>query len=281
MHFRVIMTKEQLKRADQMPGKLIDYLQLVAYIYTGQMVAYDASGRLYHYKGGAQEILQAFYKARLPYFEKARQHVLKTINDASRELRNKVRFIECYRREEIILKDKSNESILTKLKDLKFDLIPKKTNKRAARSEGKDQNEDKDEQENEKEAEDGEEEQENAEKDVEMVDGALKKLAIGYEYLLSQKLWSLGKAQVALAKAKLAEYDRQIKEYEQKTDKSMWSEDLDLLEVELDKHNAAWQAEQDLLDQVAKKAKKKQAKKGTGQPDKKTKKKPSSKTKGD
>lgn len=210
-------------------------LKLSSTISTGNMVLFDALGRIRKYDN-PEEIILEFYGERYALYKKRHMHLLEELDKELLCLDNKKRFILMVINGKLKVAKRKKIELLAELKRLKFSPMPKKG--RRAFDTDSDAGSD-----------DDQEEQE--------VKGA-------YDYLLSMPLWSLTAERVEQL---MEQRDRKEKEklhMEGMTVEDLWENDLKALEEALQEdEKAALLAEKD-LERAAKAARLRQRRGGAG-----------------
>ena len=201
------------------------------------MVLFSPEGKLKKYNS-IEEILETFYNLRLQYYHTRKEYMISLLKKEVATLSNKARFIKMVIEDELIIKKKKRVVLVNELYDLKFDTQTMLNEKKIKTKEeinaeielqnNKDENS-PDNQNNNNE-EEGEEESNDNKK------LKLKVPIKEYDYLLNMNLWSLTyeKIEELLKQKELKEKELSILE---KTEvETLWNNDLDNFEVELEKY---------------------------------------------
>jgi DNA topoisomerase-2 len=100
---------------------LLDKLGLTDTNYTSNMVLFDAQGKLKKY-ATTEEIMQEWCLARFEQYNIRKAALLKSMQQESSVLYNRIRFIEMVLDGKIVMKNKDEETLVKELKGLKFEL---------------------------------------------------------------------------------------------------------------------------------------------------------------
>ncbi|KAI0564814.1 DNA topoisomerase [Gracilaria domingensis] len=207
-------------------------LKISGSLSTSNMVLFDKEGRIRKYDS-PQEIIKGFYGTRYELYEKRRLYILQELRKELLRLDNKQRFILMVVNGKLKVAKRKKVDVISDLKRLKFDPIPRGNKKKAL--------------EDEEDNEGGDDESNEPTQDES-----------NYDYLLSMPLWSLTLEKVEQLRSQRDNKEAEIHEMEAKTAKDLWETDLSVLEEALrkDEERAALMMED--LERVAKRARLKQ-----------------------
>jgi DNA topoisomerase II len=221
LHFHIFVTTEQLAK---LQVKFLAPLKLAKTIKINP-VAFDERGRITPYRN-VQEIFDAYYKVRLPYYELRKVALLKELNEEHKLLMNKARFIQMIIDGKMDVSAKE-EFVYDVLDELKFDRIVAASRKKAASGDESDKEEEEDRKEG---KEEGKEKKEKKVKHEEASDSTRKQ---AYRYLMNISLIQQTEEQFQKLQAKCQDIARHIDRIQKKTIEEMWLEELDELSEEL------------------------------------------------
>ena len=226
VHF--IIEVQPNKMQECLAEGLLTKFKLTSKFATSNMVLFDMEGKIRHYSS-PEEIIREFYTARLDYYEKRRQALIKVATADMVRLNNMVRFIVSVINGTLKVSNRKKAEVLADLQSQGY--AKQNAGKKAKAGE-------------EEETEEGEEEEEGGE------------TVKGYNYLLSMPIWSLTLERVQKLQAEADHQSRIVQELTNTTNRQMWLKDLDAFVVAYDE----W--EQELADLEAKQVK--QIKAGRG-----------------
>jgi DNA topoisomerase-2 len=218
--YRVKLSPKHMKRATE-KGGLLKYLHLESSINTNNLVAYDAQGQIKRY-ATTHEMLNEFFKFRLPYYTKRKQVMIDTLTNELNQLDNRIRFILMVVEEkQIKVRNVAKAVIIHQLAQLHFPPIHNKHHKSNATNANNEPN-------------DGTQ----ADLKDDGVAAAAAAAASGYDYLLGMPLWSLTLERVVALKKKVAEKKAEVKELQNTLPQQMWRQDIDNLLSAIDKYES-------------------------------------------
>lgn len=208
--FTISASKEQIDGFEKYEkGGLLGKFKLTKSVATTNMHLFDENNRIMKFDT-ANEILDYFYTARIDCYKKRKDHMLKNMRREQRMLSNKARFIEEVCSDDLVVSNRKRATILTDLKERKYDLFPKEDARNNSRNN------------------DADSDSEDAE------DSSNADLAKGYEYLLGMKIWSLTFEKAEKLRKELAEKTHAVTRLEQTPPSTLWENDLDSIEEALD-----------------------------------------------
>ncbi|CAN8067785.1 unnamed protein product [Agarophyton chilense] len=216
-------------------------LKISSSLSTSNMVLFDKDGRIRKYES-PQEIIMEFYGTRYDLYDKRRTFILQELRKELLRLDNKQRFILMVVDGKLKVSKRKKVDIISDLKRLKFDPIPKRNGKKTS----------EDEEDNENNANEESNEQTEDESN--------------YDYLLSMPLWSLTFERVQQLRSQRDKKEGQIHEMEAKSVRDLWEADLEVLEEALGKDEERTKLMMEDLERVASRAraKQRQGNKGKG-----------------
>lgn len=212
--FTIIAEKELIDEFEKDPKGLYGKFKLQTSISTSNMTLFDAEGKIVKYNT-PEDILDAFYDIRLDFYGKRKEHLMKILAAEKLMLSNKARFVEEVCKGSLVVSNRRKKELLQELVDRKYDLI------------SKDKKDD--------ESSDTEEEEETS----------TAELALGYEYLLGMKIWSLTYEKAEDLRQKLSEKTEELETLRGTQPSQLWLNDLDAIEVALEARDCALQADKD------------------------------------
>jgi DNA topoisomerase-2 len=215
-------------------AELIKKFKLSTTLSTGNMVAFDAKGRIKKYDS-PEAILREFYDLRLTTYRKRKQHLTEQLEKEYTMLDNKVRFIRAVIKGELVVAQRKKTELIAQLRRDKYAAFPPDSAKKAADDDDSSSSGGGD---------------DDSDSDVEESDA-------DYNYLLSMALWALTHERVAKLEAQRDEKGRELEALVKQDIKQMWLTELDELDEQLDEFTRE-QDERDeanklLRQQVAKK----------------------------
>ena len=235
--FEVTILEEYAKKFKEDDELFVKTFNLQTSININNMVLFSPEGKIKKYNS-VEEILDTFYNLRLEYYHIRKEYMISVLKKELATLSNKARFIKMVIEDELIIKKKKRVVLVNELYDLKFDTQTMLNEKKIKTKEeinaeielqnNKDENS-PDNQNNNNE-EEGEEESSDNKK------LKLKVPIKEYDYLLNMNLWSLTyeKIEELLKQKELKEKELSI--LEQTEVETLWNNDLDNFEIELEKY---------------------------------------------
>eukprot|EP00178_Gracilaria_changii_P015956 TRINITY_DN448_c0_g1_i1.p2 TRINITY_DN448_c0_g1~~TRINITY_DN448_c0_g1_i1.p2 ORF type:complete len:1029 (-),score=202.61 TRINITY_DN448_c0_g1_i1:8870-11956(-) len=211
-------------------------LKISSSLSTNNMVLFDKDGRIRKYDS-PQEIIKEFFGTRYELYEKRRLYILEELQKELLRLDNKQRFILMVVDGKLKVSKRKKVEIISDLKRLKFDPIPRGGKRKE--SEGDELDEDND---------GGDVEGSSLHTEDEK----------NYDYLLSMPLWSLTFEKVQQLRSQRDKKEAEIHEMEAKTVKHLWEADLQELEEALRKDEERAKLMMEDLERVARRARLKQ-----------------------
>jgi DNA topoisomerase-2 len=223
-------------------AELIKKFKLTSTLSTGNMVAFDAKGRIKKYDTPAA-ILREFYELRIATYRKRKQHLTEQLEKEYVMLDNKVRFIRAVIKGELVVAQRKKADLIAQLRRDKYAPFPPESQKKTA------DDSDSDDDDNDVDAsvrprggdDDGE-----------------TGTDADFNYLLSMALWSLTAERVAKLEAQRDEKARDLEALVKQDIKMMWLAELDELELQFEEfvreQDERNEADKALRQQVAKKA---------------------------
>eukprot|EP00586_Coscinodiscus_wailesii_P022889 CAMPEP_0172499578 /NCGR_PEP_ID=MMETSP1066-20121228/128235_1 /TAXON_ID=671091 /ORGANISM="Coscinodiscus wailesii, Strain CCMP2513" /LENGTH=1565 /DNA_ID=CAMNT_0013273369 /DNA_START=67 /DNA_END=4764 /DNA_ORIENTATION=+ len=210
--FTVTALKETIdkfieKEKDGLYGKF----KLISSLSANNMNLFNEKMRITKYSC-AEEILHSFFDARMEYYHKRKDHLLKVMRREERMLTNKARFVLEVCQGELIVTKRKRKELLAELQERGYELFGDDSKKKS--------NDDSDEEE--------------SDNDDSPSDAELGK---GYEYLLGMKIWSLTYEKVKKLQEQLAEKQAAVKELEATPPSDIWMRDLDEVDVALNERD--------------------------------------------
>jgi DNA topoisomerase II len=229
-------------------GDVHKRLKLSGAVSTGNMMLFDAEGRIAKYED-TKSIMAEFFGVRLDMYKRRRGYILNELQEELDCLDNKQRFILMAVEGTIKVSNRPKAVILADLVKHKFKAIPKRTKRATSNKSAMHAHE---------EESDGDES--NGKKGEEATSATEK----GYDYLLSMPIWSLTKERVDKLCAQRDFKAAEKAEMEATNVADLWLRDLDDLEsvMEADRKFAASEAAD--LNKAANVAKRNQQKAGRG-----------------
>ncbi|XP_062220005.1 DNA topoisomerase 2-like [Phragmites australis] len=211
VYFEVKLSEANMNIAKE--EGLTKKFKLTTTIGTTNMHLFDADGKIQKYDN-PEQILKAFFKLRLEFYDKRKKALLENIKLDLKKLNNKVRFIRCVVEDEIEVKNRKRAELFVELQQKNFDPFPKK--KKAAEPAAVGATEEEDENEESSEAAKG------------------IALASDYEYLLSMAIGTLTREKIQELNDEKAKLENEVEELRKTSPRSLWLRDLDAFEKELD-----------------------------------------------
>ncbi|KAL4737217.1 DNA topoisomerase [Aspergillus similis] len=185
---------------------LEDKFKLSKTIATTNLVAFNAEGQMTKYPN-VEAILEEFYRLRLKFYGKRKQHQLDQLQLELEKLTNQARFVQMIIDGELIVSKKKKSVLVKELDNLGF----KRFNKTADAAKAG---------ETEKVVEASEDE------DTEAQDDA-QDLAHAFDYLLGMAIWSLTQERVEKLRRQIGEKEHEIDELIKLSSEDIWLRDLD------------------------------------------------------
>ncbi len=100
---------------------IIKKFNLESYISMNNMNLFDENGKIYAYKD-QYEILNYFIDLRIKYYSLRKQNILKNFEEQKKYLVNKMKFINCVLKKEIVFENKSKENIIKQIETKKIEM---------------------------------------------------------------------------------------------------------------------------------------------------------------
>ncbi|KAE8670742.1 DNA topoisomerase 2 [Hibiscus syriacus] len=248
--FEIIMTMENMMLAKQ--DGLLKKFKLTTMVSTSNMHLFDSRGVIKKYDN-PEEILEEFFHLRLEFYVKRRKHVLDTLELELLKMDNKVRFILDVVKGDIIVNNRKRADLFLELKEKGFTPFPKKKKVVEIAVAGDI---------------DGEEPEDNFEASAAAIES-------DYDYLLSMAIGTLTLEKVRELIADKDKLQHEVEYWRKSTPKTLWLNDLDELEKQLDEQDKADREAEEQHGQdrakngAGKKAAGRQATKNTRKPTKK------------
>ncbi|KAF8396139.1 hypothetical protein HHK36_017752 [Tetracentron sinense] len=215
VYFDVILSEENLMMAKQ--EGLMKKFKLTTTLSTSNMHLFDPKGIIKKYDT-PEQILEEFFHLRLVVYEKRKKVLLENLELELLKLDNKVRFILGVVKGEIIVNNRKRADLFLELQRKGFTPFPKKTKTVDAVVAGA-----------------TEDTEENEEKEEVVNSRGVR--ASDYEYLLSMAIGTLTLEKVQELCANKDRLNNEVDELRKATPKSLWMEDLNALEKELDEQD--------------------------------------------
>lgn len=117
VRFKVYLTAEQMEHAEKQG--LVHYFQLVRTFLTSNMVLFNGDGQLAKY-ATPQDVLQDFYRLRLPLYEQRRQYLMRQLEVKLVELNDKARFVTDVVEQRLELRNVPKATVLAYLETHRF-----------------------------------------------------------------------------------------------------------------------------------------------------------------
>lgn len=207
VHFIIKMEE---KKMQENIGKLEELFKLSKTMATSNLVAFDAQGRIHKY-ASPLDIMEEFYQHRLRMYQRRKQHMLDVLRRDLDKFTNQARFVKMIIDGKLIVSKKKKAVLVAELQKLGFTRFPKVV---SAEKQG--------------ELEPVVEEN----KDDEVEDNVNAAGASDFDYLLGMAIWSLTQERVEKLNQQIGDKEADIDRLIQKSEKSLWREDLDALAQE-------------------------------------------------
>lgn len=205
--FTITLAPEKLAEIHGEKGGLIKKFKLETSVATSNMHLFDQNTMIKRFEH-TSHILKAFYYVRIDFYQKRKLHLISKLTEEFEKLDNKARFIKSVINGSLVVANRKKSDLLNELKSAGYKSFSEKKAKTG---------------------EDGEEEEE------ETGNGLDK----GYDYLLSMKIWSLTMERFQELITQRDGKKGELDELAAKPSESLWLEDLDALELELNKFEVA------------------------------------------
>ena len=235
--FEVTILEEYAKKFKEDDELFLKTFNLQTSININNMVLFSPEGKIKKYNS-VEEILDTFYSLRLEYYHIRKEYMISVLKKEVATLSNKARFIKMVIEDELIIKKKKRVVLVNELYDLKFDTQTMLNEKKIKTKEEinaeielqSNKEENNPDNQNNNNEEEGEEESSDNKK------LKLKVPIKEYDYLLNMNLWSLTyeKIEELLKQKELKEKELCI--LEQTEVETLWNNDLDNFEIELEKY---------------------------------------------
>lgn len=239
--FRLELSDNGRKMFDDMDqNELMDYLGLVDTISTRNMVVFDEQNKLKRFKS-AEEMLEAFIKIRLPFYDKRREMQLNEIKSNVEKKENMLRFILAVSSEELIIFNKATplpeEIIVQKLDDGKykkfFKLSTSTTLSKTTNKKKKNANESDDD--NDVDSTNNVDKHKSKKKATKVTKVTKVTKETGYEYLLNQPFKNITSEKIKSLKKEIAKGNSEYERLFGISSKDIWKKELGEFLVELTK----------------------------------------------
>lgn len=99
---------------------IIKKFNLESYINMNNMNLFDENGKIYSYKD-QYEIIDKFIDLRIKYYELRKKNILNKLEEQKRYTVNKMKFINCILKKEIIFENKTKENIIKQIESHKIE----------------------------------------------------------------------------------------------------------------------------------------------------------------
>lgn len=245
------------------PDSLRAAFKLRSSMSLNNMVLFDAEGKINVYKT-AVDILRDFGKTRMDLYEKRKAFLLGRLTRECEVLSAKAKFIQLIINGDLKIRKRKVVDICADLRKRGFKAIHEM--KGHASAEGDQDPEAEKDEEEEEDEEAGRKDEDEDDDDAEPSEA--KKVSKGvkdFEYLVGMPISTLTAEKVAELMQQRETKVAQLEALRKKTVKSMWTEDLDELEVALDKRDAEIQeAAKEEAEKISKAKAKRGASKGRG-----------------
>lgn len=206
---RFVIKIEEKKMKESM-HKLEELFKLSKSMTTTNLVAFDPQGRIHKY-ATPLDIMEEFYQVRIQTYQKRKKHMLGEMQKELDRLTNQARFVRMIIDNKLTVSKKKKAVLVAELQKLGFTRFPKIAD---ARKEG--------------EFEPVVNDDENEESDsAEVAAGAND-----FDYLLGMAIWSLTQERVEKLEKQIGDKEEEIDVLLKKSEKDLWSEDLDALSIE-------------------------------------------------
>jgi DNA topoisomerase-2 len=101
---------------------IINKFNLESYISMTNMNLFDETGKIYTYKD-QYEIIDKFIELRIQYYALRKANILRKFEEQKKYIVNKMKFINCILKKEIVFENKTKESIIKQIEDKKIEQI--------------------------------------------------------------------------------------------------------------------------------------------------------------
>ena len=101
---------------------IIKKFNLESYISMTNMNLFDETGKIYTYKD-QYEIIDKFMELRIQYYSLRKANILRKFEEQKKYIINKMKFINCVLKKEILFENKTKEFIIKQIEDKKIDKI--------------------------------------------------------------------------------------------------------------------------------------------------------------
>eukprot|EP01132_Coremiostelium_polycephalum_P007836 gene7836-9650_t len=226
---------ETVKPVDELNIEKI--FKLASNISETNMVVFDEEGRIRKFET-TMEIQEHFFTLRMKTYSHRKEFLVEKLNQEYLRLTNKARFILAVVNKELVISNVKKVDIMKKLKAMKFDKIYTKNVDKIVKSKlrkSKIEEEDAAISESEEE-QDKENEDKNEVEDVDNDNNDDD--SKGYDYLLSLPLWSLTLERVNKIQQEREKKKQELDDLIATTLETLYGNDLDALELSLDKMDA-------------------------------------------
>mmetsp|Transcript_3606 Transcript_3606/g.5489 ORF Transcript_3606/g.5489 Transcript_3606/m.5489 type:complete len:1381 (+) Transcript_3606:89-4231(+) len=211
-----------LDNAEKSEGGLAKLFKLTTSISVTNYNLFDAYGVITKYNS-PYEIMDAFYKIRIEFYQKRKANMLNILNNDVKILNNKVNFVLAVVESRLHVNNRKKQDIIHDLQAMGFDAIDPAIKKNTSKALQTIDEEDSDE-----------------DTSLPATTGG----TAGYDYLLKMPIFSLTLERVNSLRAELASKNVDLNTLHSKSECDIWLEDLDAILAELDTIDARREREQ-------------------------------------
>ncbi|AOA63330.1 DNA topoisomerase 2 [Komagataella phaffii CBS 7435] len=215
LKFVITLTKEEMKKSLQMGLK--ERFKLITTINVGNMVAFDAAGKIKKYDN-VNEIIEDYYHVRLDFYQRRKDHLAEVLGNQLEKISSQARFVKMIIENELRVNNRKRIELIEELQRLNFPKFSK---------DGKPIWQQVD-QEEITEAEIKVEEEEEEEIDDENLLNKSVNIFASYDYLLGMPIWSLTRERYHKLLLQKAEKEDQLTELLKLSAKQIWNKDLEV-----------------------------------------------------
>ncbi|QLI64602.1 DNA topoisomerase 2 [Metarhizium brunneum] len=237
VHFEIMVDEKHLPKI--LEEGLLERFKLTKQVATSNLVAFDTRGQIRKYEK-VEDILEEYYVHRLQMYHDRKQYWLQVYDNDLEKLKNQYRFIKEIIDGELIVGRKKKAVLVSELRDCKYKAFPPGGQKQ-------------------KTADDEPDESDNEDDDDD--DKATAAGAHDYDYLLSMPIWSLTQERLDKLKDAINKKKDDIEGLSAKSEKDLWSADLDDFMTEWDAQVAL---EQELQTKIRRMGRRESKKIGAG-----------------
>lgn len=236
IRFVIKLTPAEMEKSHQVG--LLERFKLISTVSTGNMVAFDPSGRIKKYES-ASDILKDFYFVRLEYYQKRKDHLSEDLLNQLMRLSEQARFIKLIIDKQLSVSNKKRALLVEQLIEMNFARFDKH-GRRVNANEGGDLFVEAEEALQEEEEEVGDVSLLNSRgiNDLEEEDESEHKpenIYTQYDYLLGMSLWSLTRERYEKLLKQRDEKEAELNLLLSKSAKDLWNEDLEVFETAWEK----------------------------------------------